>query len=241
LSERPGYHQNFLLAALPAGDSKRFAAGLRLVKLALGATIYKAEIPLAYAYFPTTSIVSLVSEMPNGDTAEIAITGNDGMVGTPLIMGGTKSPNDAIAQCAGHAYRITARALRKELDRNGALRNLTLHYAQALMTQMTQTVVCNRHHPVVQQLCRWLLLSVDRLPSNVVLMTDGLVANMLGVRLRGLISAAEKLQGEGIITYHAGRITVLNRAKMEKQVCACYRIVKDEETRLLPQKVGTFA
>jgi CRP-like cAMP-binding protein len=160
------------------------------VKLSLGTTIYKAGTPLAYAYFPTTSIVSLVSEMPNGDTAEIAITGNDGMIGTPLIMGAAKSPNDAIVQCAGVAYRITARALRTELDRNGALRNLTLHYAQALMTQMTQTVVCNRHHPVAQQLCRWLLLSLDRLPSNVVLMTDGLVANMLGVRLRGVMTAA---------------------------------------------------
>jgi hypothetical protein len=152
LSERSGYHRNSLLAALPAADYKRFKAGLRLVKLSLGARVYKAEIPLTYAYFPTTSIVSLVSEMPNGDTAEIAITGNDGMVGTPLVMGGTRSPNDAIVQCAGHAYRITAAALGKELDLNGALRNLTLHYTQALMTQMTQTVVCNRHHPVAQQL-----------------------------------------------------------------------------------------
>jgi CRP-like cAMP-binding protein len=241
MSKRAGYEQNFLLAALPAADYKRFTAGLRPVKLALGSTIYKAEVPLAYAYFPTTSIVSLVSEMANGDTAEIAITGNDGMVGTPLIMGATRSPNDAIVQCAGRAYRITAAAFRTELNRNGALRNLTLHYAQALMTQMTQTVVCNRHHPVAQQLCRWLLLSLDRLPSNVVLMTDGLVANMLGVRLRGLISAAGKLQAEGIITYRAGRITVLNRAKMEKRVCSCYRIVRDEEIRLLPQKSGTMA
>jgi len=241
LSDRSGYHQNFLLDALPAADFKRFAAGLRLVNLRLGATIYQAEIPLAYAYFPTTSIVSMVSEMPNGDTAEIAIIGNDGMVGTPLIMGATKSPNDAIVQCAGSAYRITARALRRELDRNGALRNLTLHYAQALMTQMTQTVVCNRHHPVAQQLCRWLLLSLDRLPSNVVSMTDGLVANMLGVRMRGVMTAAGKLQAEGIITYHDGRMTVLNRAKMEKRVCACYRIVRDEEVRLLPQKSGTSA
>jgi CRP-like cAMP-binding protein len=183
----------------------------------------------------------MVSEMPNGDTAEIAITGNDGMVGTPLIMGATKSPNDAIVQCAGRAYRITARALRAELDRNGALRNLTLHYAQALMTQMTQTVLCNRHHPVTQQLCRWLLLSLDRLPSNVVLMTDGLVANMLGVRLRGVMTAAGKLQAEGIVKYHGGRITVMNRGKMEKRVCACYKIVRDEEIRLLPQKSGTLA
>ena len=229
---------NFLLAALPAADYKRFAAGLRLVKLRLGATILKAEGPLDHAFFPTTSIVSMVSAMPNGETAEIAITGNEGMVGTPLIMGASNSSSDAIVQCAGHAYRITARALSKELDRNGALRNLALHYVQALMTQMAQTVVCNRHHPVVQQLCRWLLLSLDRLPSNVVMMTDGLVANMLGVRLRGVMTAAAKLQGEGIIEYHDGRITVLDRAKMEKRACACYRIVRDEEIRLLPPKIG---
>ena len=234
----PAYRHNFLLAALPSADYKRFAAGLRLVKLPLGAKIYKSDVPLDHAYFPTTSIVSMVSAMPNGETAEIAIAGNEGMVGTPLIMGGTNPSNDAVVQCAGHAYRITARALRKELDRNGALRNLTLHYVQALMTQMAQTVLCNRHHPVAQQLCRWLLLSLDRLPSNVVLMTDGLVANMLGVRLRGVMTAAGKLQAEGLIEYHDGRITVLNRAKMEKRVCVCYRIVRDEEIRLLPQKSG---
>jgi CRP-like cAMP-binding protein len=241
MSERAGHKSNFLLAALPPADYKRFTAGLKRVRLSLGATVYKADVTLAYAYFPTTSIVSMVSEMPNGDTAEIAITGNDGMVGTPLLMGATKSPNDAIVQCAGAAYRITARALRTELDRNGALRNLTLHYAQALMTQMTQTVLCNRHHPVTQQLCRWLLLSLDRLPSSVVLMTDGLVANMLGVRLRGVMTAAGKLQAEGIVKYHEGRFTVLDRAKMEKRVCACYKIVRDEEIRLLPQKSGTLA
>jgi CRP-like cAMP-binding protein len=226
---------------MPAADYKRFTRELRLVKLPLGATLYEAEVALKYAYFPTTSIVSMVSEMPNGDTAEIAITGNDGMVGTPLIMGGTRSPTDAIVQCAGHAYRLTAHALRTELDRNGSLRNLTLHYAQALMTQMTQTVVCNRHHPVAQQLCRWLLLSLDRLPSNVVPMTDGLVANMLGVRVRGMMTAAHKLEAEGILRYRDGRITVLNRAKMERRVCACYRIVRDEEIRLLPQKSGKLS
>jgi CRP-like cAMP-binding protein len=241
MAERAGLRQNFLLAALPAADYKRFTAGLKRVKLALGATVYKSDVPLTYAYFPTTSIVSMVSEMPNGDTAEIAITGNDGMVGTPLLMGATKSPNDAIVQCAGFAYRITARALRAELGRNGPLRNLTLHYAQALMTQMTQTVVCNRHHPVAQQLCRWLLLSLDRLPSNTVMMTDGLVANMLGVRLRGVMTAAGKLQAEGIVKYRNGRFTVLNRAKMEKRVCACYKIVRNEEIRLLPQKSGMLA
>ena len=241
MSEGAGFRQNFLLAALPTADYKRVTAGLKSVRLSLGATVYRADVPLAYAYFPTTAIVSMVSEMPNGDTAEIAITGNDGTVGTSLIMGGTKSPNDAIVQCAGSAYRITARALRRELDRNGALRNLTLHYAQALMTQMTQTVVCNRHHPVAQQLCRWLLLSLDRLPTHVVLMTDGLVANMLGVRMRGVLSAADKLQAEGILTYRNGRITVLDRAKMEKRVCACYKIVRDEEIRLLPPQIGTLA
>jgi CRP-like cAMP-binding protein len=241
LSERPGYQQNRLLAALPAADYKRFTAGLKLVRLALGEKLYKAKTPFAYAYFPTTSIVSLISEMKKGDIAEIAIAGNDGMIGAPLLMGATWSLNDAVVQCAGHAYRISAHALRKELDRNGALRNLTLHYTQALLTQMAQTVVCNRHHPVAKQLCRWLLLSLDRLPSNVVLMTDGLVANMLGVRQRGLTTAAEQLEAAGIITYDAGRITVLSRAKMEKRACTCYRIVRDEEMQLFPQKVGKSA
>src|SRR5688572_2470548 len=144
---RPSNHeQNYLLAALSSDDYKRLSPGLRRVKLPLGKTIQKAKVPLAYAYFPTTSIVSMVSEMRKGEIAEIAITGNDGMVGTPLLMGGSTSPTDAIVQCAGHAYRLTARALRTELDRNGALRNLTMHYTQALMTQMAQTVVCNRHH-----------------------------------------------------------------------------------------------
>jgi CRP-like cAMP-binding protein len=229
---------NFLLAAMPAADYKRFSAGLKLVRLRLGTTLYKSEGPLDHAYFPTTSIVSMVSSLSNGEAAEIAITGNEGMVGTALVMGGTNSSSDAVVQCAGHAYRITARALIKELDRNGPLRNLVLHYVQALMTQMAQTVLCNRHHPVAQQLCRWLLLSLDRLPSNVIMMTDGLVANMLGVRLRGVMTAAGKLEGEGIIDYHDGRITVLNRAKMEKRACVCYRIVRDEEIRLLPPKIG---
>jgi CRP-like cAMP-binding protein len=236
--KRSDHKQNSLLAALSPADYKRFSASLRLVKLPLGKTIQRAKVPLAHAYFPTTSIVSMVSEMRNGDTAEIAITGNDGMVGTPLVLGGTTSPTDAIVQCAGHAYRLTARALTTELDRNAALRNLTLHYTQALMTQMAQTVVCNRHHSVAQQLCRWLLLSLDRLPSNVVSMTDGLVANMLGVRLRGVLTAAGTLQAQGILKYHKGRITVLDRAKMEKRACRCYRIVKDEENRLFPPKTG---
>ena len=226
MPKRAGFRQNFLLAALPTADYKRFTSALKPVRLSLGATVYQADVPLAYAYFPTTSIVSMVSEMPNGDTAEIAITGNDGMVGTPLLMGATKSPNDAIVQCAGHAYRITARALRKELDRNGALRNLTLHYAQALMTQMTQTVLCNRHHPVTQQLCRWLLLSLDRLPSNVVLMTDGLVANMLGVRLRGVMTAAGKLQAEGIINVSRGPH---HRPESRKDGEAGLRLLQDRE------------
>ena len=176
--------------------------------------------------------------MPNGDTAEIAIAGNEGVVGATLAMGGTESANHAVVQCAGRAYRVTARAFRTELDLNGSLRNLTLHYAQALMVQMAQTVVCNRHHPVAQQLCRWLLLSLDRLPTNVIKMTDGLVANMLGVRMQGVMTAAAKLHSEGIITYSHGRITVLNRPKMEKRACVCYQIVKDEEIRLLPQKSG---
>jgi CRP-like cAMP-binding protein len=223
---------------LPDTEYNRYATALTRVKLPLGTTIHKAEVPLEYVYFPTTSVISLVSDLPNGDTAEIAITGQEGMVGTVLAMGALMSSSKAVVQCAGVAYRSSVRAFRKEIDRNGALRNLTLHFVQALMTQMAQTVVCNRHHPVAQQLCRWLLLSLDRLPSNVVLMTDGLVANMLGLRLRGAMTATAKLQAEGILRYRKGRFTVLNRAKMEKRVCICYRLVRDEELRLLPQKTG---
>ena len=228
-------NRTHLLAALPKADLERFTPRLKLIELSLGTTIYKAGSALEFAYFPTTSVVSLVSEMPNGDTAEIAIVGNEGVVGATLAMGGLRSSNHAVVQCAGHAYRVPAAEFRKELDRNGALRSLTLQYIQALMVQMAQTVACNRHHPVPQQLCRWLLLSLDRLPSNVVQMTDGLVANMLGVRLRGVMTAAGKLHAEGIITYLRGRITVQNRVKMEKRACVCYRIVRDEELRLLPQ------
>ncbi|MEP7063311.1 MAG: Crp/Fnr family transcriptional regulator [Betaproteobacteria bacterium] len=238
MSVRSTPKQNFLLAAMPPAEYKRFAGKLKSAKMLLGMTVYEANVPLKYAYFPTSSVISMVSEMANGDTAEIAVTGNEGMVGTPLAMGGSTASNRAVVQCAGTAYRTTARELAKELDHNGALRNLTLHYTQALMTQMAQTVVCNRHHPVAQQLCRWLLLSLDRLPTNVVLMTDGLVANMLGLRLRGVMTAAGKLQSEGLIKYYRGRITVLDRPRMEKRACACYRIVRNEELRLLPQKSG---
>ena len=229
---------NFLLASLPQTEYDRYASSLTRVNLALGTTIHKAGIPLEYVYFPTTSVISLVSDLPNGDTAEIAITGQEGVVGSSVAMGAVMSSSKAVVQCAGVAYRGSVRGFRKELDRDGALRNLTLHFVQALMTQMSQTVVCNRHHPVAQQLCRWLLLSLDRLPSNVVLMTDGLVAKMLGLRVRGALTAAEKLQDEGLLRYVKGRFTVLNRAKMEKRVCVCYRLVRDEELRLLPPKVG---
>ncbi|MEO8850059.1 MAG: Crp/Fnr family transcriptional regulator [Casimicrobiaceae bacterium] len=231
--------KNLLLAALPATDYKRVGAKLTPFRMALGAPLYEAGASLKYAYFPTSSVISMVSEMRNGETAEIAVTGNEGLVATPLLMGGSTASNRAVVQCAGGSYRITAAALKVELDRSGALRNLTLHYLQALITQMAQTVLCNRHHPVAQQLCRWLLLSLDRLPSNVVLMTDGLVANMLGVRQRGVTTAADRLQTEGIIRYRHGRITVLDRPKMERRVCACYRIVRNEELRTLPQSIGS--
>ncbi len=228
-------NRNHLLAALSEADLERFDPRFKLIKLSLGTTIYKAGSALEFAYFPTTCVVSLVSQMPNGDTAEIAVVGNEGVVGATLAMGSLRSSNHAVVQCAGYAFRVPAAEFRKELDLNGALRSLTLQYIEALMVQMAQTVACNKHHPVAQQLCRWLLLSLDRLPSNVVQMTDGLVANMLGVRLRGVMTAAGKLHAEGIITYLRGRITVLNRAKMEKRTCACYRIVRDEEIRLLPR------
>jgi CRP-like cAMP-binding protein len=182
--------------------------------------------------------VSLVSVLPNGDTAEIAIIGNDGFIGTPLLMGGESTPNRAVVQSGGHAYRIKKADLKRELARKGALQEIALQYVQVLITQMAQTIVCNRHHSVVQQLCRWLLLSLDRLPSNVVAMTQGLIANMLGVRPEGVTSAAGRLQAEGVISYARGRIIVLDRPAMEQRACECYGVVKREQERLLPNRAA---
>ncbi len=225
--------QNHLLAALPAADYERLLLHLELVPLPLGWVVYEAGGAQGYVYFPTTSIVSLLFVMENGASAEIAVTGNDGLVGIALFMGGETTPSRAVVQSAGHGYRLKASVLKGEFERGGPLQHLLLRYTQALITQMAQTAVCNRHHSVEQQLCRWLLLSLDRLPSNELRMTQELIANMLGVRREGVTEAAGNLQKAGLIRYNRGHITVLDRPKLEARVCECYAVVKKEYDRLL--------
>jgi len=229
--------QNHLLAALPAADYTRLAPHLELTPMPLGWAVYEPGGQLSYLYFPTTSIVSLLYVMESGASAEIAITGNEGLVGISLFMGGESTPSRAVVQSAGSGYRLRASILKKEFALGGHLQHLALRYTQALITQMAQTAVCNRHHAVDQQLCRWLLLSLDRLESNELVMTQELIANMLGVRREGVTEAAGKLQAEGLIQYSRGHIKVLDRAKLEKRVCECYAVVKKEFDRLLPYKI----
>ena len=229
--------QNHLLAALPAPEFDRLLPHLELVAMPLGEALYESGGKLQHVYFPTSSIVSLLYVLENGASAEIAITGNEGLVGISLFMGGESTPSRAIVQSAGHAYRLRAELLKGEFERGGELQHLLLRYTQALITQMAQTAVCNRHHTVEQQLCRWLLLSLDRLPSNELTMTQELIANMLGVRREGVTEAAGKLQAAGLIDYSRGKITVLDRPKLEKRVCECYSVVKREVDRLLPYKL----
>jgi CRP-like cAMP-binding protein len=226
--------QNHLLAALPATDYRRLLPDLELVPLPLGWAVYEAGGHLGYVYFPTTCIVSLLYVTVNGGSAEIAITGNDGLVGISLFMGGETTPSRAVVQSAGYAYRLRATMLKAEFVRGGALQHLALRYTQALITQMSQTAVCNRLHTVEQQLCRWLLLSLDRLSSNELAMTQELIANMLGVRRGGVTEAAGRLQAAGLIHYSRGHITVLDRPRLEAWVCECYAVVKKEMDRLLP-------
>ena len=204
----------------------------------LGWAVYEADGPQGYVYFPTTSIVSLLYVMQNGASAEIAVTGNDGLVGIALFMGGESTPSRAVVQSAGYGYRLNAGALKTEFVLGGPLQHLALRYTQALITQMAQTAVCNRHHELEQQLCRWLLLSLDRLPSNTLDMTQELIANMLGVRREGVTEAAGKLQDAGLIKYVRGHITVLDRAQLEARVCECYAVVKREMDRLLPAPIS---
>ena len=226
--------QNDLLAALPDADYERLASNLELVPLPLGQAVYESGAQLDYAYFPTDAIVSLLSVTQSGASAEIAIAGNEGMVGVALFMGGETTPSRAVVQSAGHGYRLKAAVLKAEFERGGPLQHLLLRFTQALITQMTQTVVCNRHHSVDQQLCRWLLLSLDRLRASELVMTQELIANMLGVRREGVTEAAGKLQADGLIEYSRGRITVLDREHLEARVCECYAVVKREYDRLLP-------
>jgi len=231
--------QNHLLAALPAEDYERLLPDLELVPLPLGWAVYEAGGKLGYVYFPTSSIISLLYVMEDGSSAEIAITGHDGLVGIALFMGGETTPSRAVVQSAGYGYRLKAAALKREFDQGGTLQHLALRYTQALITQMAQTAVCNRHHSVEQQLCRWLLLSLDRLPSNELAMTQELIANMLGVRREGVTEAAGHLQAAGLIHYSRGHITILDRPKLEKRVCECYSVVKREMDRLLPDRLAS--
>ncbi len=234
-------HQNHLLDSLPPEEYKRLLPHLELVKIPLGEVIYESGDELRHVYFPTTCIVSLLYVMENGSSAEIAVIGNDGIIGVALFMGGGSMPNRAVVQSAGYSYRIRGHYLMQEFNQFGAMLHLLLRYTQALITQMAQTAVCNRHHTVDQQLCRWLLLSLDRLPSNELAMTQELIANMLGVRREGVTEAAGHLQQAGLIQYSRGRITVLDRPGLEARVCECYHVVKAEADRLLPLPPGNIA
>ena len=222
---------------MPAEDYQRLAPHLEHVQLKLGAVLYEPGMKMRYVYFPTTAIVSLLYVLENGASAEIAIVGNEGLLGVSLFMGGESTPSRAVVQSAGFGYRLRATHLKDEFDRFGLFMHLLLRYTQALITQMAQTAVCNRHHSVDQQLCRWLLLSLDRLASNELVMTQELIANMLGVRREGVTEAAGKLQRLGLIDYKRGRITVLDRKGVEAALCECYAVVKKEFDRLLPYKV----
>ncbi len=224
--------QNQLLGALSAAELKRLTPHLEPVEMALGQVVYESGRALDYVYFPTTCIISLLYVMENGSSAEIAIVGNEGLVGISLFMGGETTPSRAVVQCGGRAFRLGAQYLRAEFGRAGSMQQLLLRYTQSLITQMAQTAVCNRHHSVDQQLCRWLLLSLDRLPSDELLMTQELIANMLGVRREGVTAAAGKLQDAGVITYRRGHIKVLDRPKLETMSCECYEVVRKETERL---------
>jgi CRP-like cAMP-binding protein len=229
---------NRLLAALPPAIFDRIRPELELVPLKLGASVYEAGGKLSYVYLPTTAIVSLLYVMQDGASAEIAVVGNEGLVGIALFMGGETTPSRAVVRSAGHAFRMKAHALKREFESGGPLQHLLLRYTQALITQMAQTGVCNRHHSVEQQLCRSLLLTADRLPTLELTMTQELIANMLGVRREGVNQAAGALQEAGVIRYRRGHISILERAGLEQRVCECYGVVKREFDRLLPDEIA---
>ena len=229
--------QNHLIGALPARDYARIAPHLVLEAMNVGDVLYESGVRSQHVYFPTTAIVSLLYVMENGASAEIAIVGNDGIVGISLFMGGETTPSRAVVQCAGYAYRLEAQLLKSEFGRFGPTLRLLLRYTQALITQMSQTAACNRHHSIDQQLCRWLLLSLDRLATNEMSMTHELISNMLGVRREGVSAAASALQEAGLIRYRRGTITVLDRPGLEARSCECYQVVKTEVDRLLRYRV----
>ena len=231
--DRHSPHQNHLLGAMPAYAYERVAAQLELVPLGLGDVLYEPGVQLRYVYFPTTAIVSLLYVMENGSSAEIAIVGNEGILGISLFMGGETTPSRAVVQSAGFGYRLKAQFLKNEFGRFGPFLHLLLRYTQALITEMAQTAACNRHHSIEQQLCRWLLLTLDRLPSNELIMTQELVASVLGVRREGITEIAGKLQRAGLIRYRRGHIAVLERSGLEAGACECYAVLKKELGRLL--------
>ncbi len=224
--------ENLILSALPVEEQNRLLPNLERVDLKLGDNIYSPNIQMQHVYFPTTSIVSLLNVMENGSSAEIAVVGKEGIVGISLFMGGNTSSNWAVVQSAGQAFRLSGERLKNEFFRAGPMQQLLLRYTQALLTQMAQTAVCNRHHSIDQQLCRWILLSLDRLPTNVLSMTQELIANMLGVRREGVTEAAGRLQKAGLITYTRGKIIINDRAALEERVCECYQVVRTETDRL---------
>jgi CRP-like cAMP-binding protein len=227
--------QNHLLDALSPTERERLFPHLQLVTMPLGKVLYESGDRLRHVYFPTDSIVSLLYVLADGASAEISVVGNEGLIGIALFMGGETTPSRAIVQSAGHAYRLIGQRLKDEFHQNGPVQLLLLRYTQALITQMAQTAVCNRHHSVDQQLCRWLLLSLDRLSSNQLSMTQELIANMLGVRREGVTEAAGKLEKLGVIRYARGHITVLDRPQLERLCCECYAVVRKESDRLLPR------
>jgi CRP-like cAMP-binding protein len=231
-----GSRKNLLLAALPDMEWQRWLPQLEPVDMPLGLVLYESGATLSHVYFPTTAIVSLLYVMENGASAEIAVVGNEGIIGISLFMGGESTPSRAVVQSAGKGVRLKAQVVKEEFNRAGPVLHLLLRYTQALITQMAQTAVCNRHHSLDQQLCRWLLLSLDRLQDNELVMTQELIANMLGVRREGVTEAALKLQQDGLIRYARGRITVLDRPAIERRTCECYAVVHKEYQRLLPLK-----
>jgi len=235
----PSPLHNHLLAQLPNEQRNRWLLQLELVEMPLGEVMYESGSTLTHVYFPTTAIVSLLYVMENGSSAEIAVVGNEGIVGISLFMGGESTPSRGVVQSAGKGYRLRAQIMKEEFNKAGPVLHLLLRYTQALITQMSQTAVCNRHHSLDQQLCRWLLLSLDRLQGNELVMTQELIGNMLGVRREGVTEGALKLQHAGLIRYARGHITVLDRNGLEKRSCECYAVVKKEYDRLLPEKLAT--
>jgi CRP-like cAMP-binding protein len=239
MAPSPDPRQNHLLAVLPAPELERWLAQLEPVTLTLGQVLYESGVTLEHVYFPTTAIVSLLYVMEDGASAEIAVVGNEGVVGVSLFMGGESTPSRAVVQSAGQGIRLKSSLMLDEFNRSGPVMHLLLRYTQALITQMAQTAVCNRHHSLDQQLCRWLLLSLDRLHSDELVMTQELIANMLGVRREGVTDAAGQLQAAGLIRYRRGHITVLDRKGLEARTCECYAVVRKEYDRLLPEKTAT--